>query len=61
MAKRNNREIRIRGVSGQVVADLNNIAENMGVPLSDFLKPKLQQIIESCPERFKKPPTVQLS
>jgi hypothetical protein len=55
MAKRNHREIRIRGVSGQIVEDLDNVSKNLGVTLSDLLKPKLAEIVNSYPANLKRP------
>jgi hypothetical protein len=54
-SKRNHREIRVRGVSHQVAEDLNNISKNSGVPLSDLLKPKLREIVESYPVNMRRP------
>jgi hypothetical protein len=56
MDKRNHKEIRVRNVSVKVNEDLSNIAKNLGVALSDFLKPKLREIADSYPASMKLPP-----
>lgn len=54
MSKRNP-EIRIAGVSEKVHFELTNIAENLGIYLTDLLKPHLRKIAESYPEEMRKP------
>lgn len=48
-------EIRIRGVGKPVHEDLINISKNVGVNLSDLLKPHLQKIADSYPDKYKRP------
>lgn len=36
--------------------DLVNISANLGIPLSAFLRPKLMEIADSYPDRFKRDP-----
>jgi hypothetical protein len=57
MAKENQNEIRVRGVSGRVAGDLQNIAKNTGITLTDFLKFKFREIVESYPPHMKKAPS----
>jgi hypothetical protein len=52
--KRNHTEVRIRGVSKRLIEELNNIAENTGVPLSQILKQKLREIADSYPDKMKR-------
>jgi|GEM_PF-1551016 len=54
--KRNYTEVRTRGVSPRVAMELHNICKNLGVSVSDFLKPKLREIVDSYPEHMKKAP-----
>lgn len=49
------KEIRIKSVREDVHTDLINIAKNSGVSLSSLLKPHLQKIVETYPERMKQP------
>jgi len=54
MAKKKD-EVRVRGVSLQLAEELNNIADNIGITLTAFLKPKLREIANSYPEKMRKP------
>mgnify|MGYP005994739625 CR=1 FL=1 len=40
-------EVRIYGVSPKIVSDLKKISKENSVTLSDFLKPKLREIVEN--------------
>ena len=48
-------EIRIRYVSKKIITDLSNIADNIGVSVANFLKPKLREIADSYPDKMKEP------
>lgn len=48
-------EIRIRGVRQDIITQLRNISDHLGVTVNDMLKPKLREIIDSYPEHYKKP------
>lgn len=50
-------ELRIQGVSTKTHNELKNIADNVGVNLSELLRPKLREIIESYPEKMRQPLT----
>lgn len=54
--KRNYAEVRLRGVSPQLLEALVNISKNLGVSLTDMLKPKLREIADSYPDKLKQPP-----
>lgn len=54
-AERQN-EIRIRDISPSVKQDLDNIASNMGVTLSQLMRPKLREIADSYPDHLKRQP-----
>lgn len=56
MAKKNNRELRIRGVGTILQNEINNIAANCGANVSDFLKTKISDIPKTYPEHYKIPP-----
>lgn len=47
-------ELRLRGVKS-LKAELKVIAKNSGVSLSAYLKPKLREIINACPESMRIP------
>jgi hypothetical protein len=49
-------EIRVKGVSVKTHNELQNIAENNGVSLSNFLRPKLTEIANGYPDHMKLPP-----
>lgn len=53
--KKGEDEIRVRGVSPKLVTELNNIANNIGISLTQMLKPKLREISDSYPEKMKEP------
>lgn len=53
--QRNHDEIRIRGVAPSMKQDINNIAGNLGITVTDFLKPKLREIVDQAPEHLKRP------
>lgn len=62
MAKGNNKkkyvllpEIRITGCSNIMRDEVNNIADNIGITTSSFLKQKLREIIDSYPAHMKQP------
>jgi predicted DNA-binding protein len=46
--------IKITGVSQKIKDELNNISSNAGIPLSQILKPKLREIVDSYPEDMKR-------
>lgn len=48
-------ELRIQGVSEKTKQEIINIADNVGVGISELLRPKLREIIESYPEKFRQP------
>lgn len=48
--------IKITHVSPKVHEEIKNIADNVGVSVSSFLKPKLREIADSYPEKMRKPP-----
>lgn len=50
------REIRVRGVSEKTQTELMNIAGNSGVNLSNFLRPKLTELVNSYPEHMRQSP-----
>ncbi len=50
-----NPDLRIYGVSKIIHEEINNIAKNSGLTLSDFMKPELRKIVERFPERYRKP------
>lgn len=58
MAKKKNyqNEIRLRGVSEKLIEDLSNISKNLGITISQMLKPKIREIVESYPEKMKQKP-----
>lgn len=56
LKKRNTNEIRCRGISPILEEQLNNIAGNLGITLTQFLKPKLREIADSYPDKMKSPP-----
>jgi hypothetical protein len=49
-------ELRITGVPEEILDQLHNIAKNEGNNLSAILKPHLRKIVESYPERMRRPP-----
>lgn len=51
-----NPELRIQGVSKKTHDEINNIAKNLGVSISTFLRPKLTEIAASFPDKMKQPP-----
>lgn len=46
-------EIRMRGVSKKLVTELVNISKNIGIDLSDMLKPKIREIVDAYPDHLK--------
>lgn len=44
----------ITNVPSIIHQDLHNIADNIGIPLSAFLKPELRKIADSYPAHMKK-------
>lgn len=48
-------ELRIQGVSNKTKQEIQNIADNIGIGLSEFLRPKLRDIVESYPEKMRQP------
>ncbi len=53
---RNHTELRIRGVSHAMRDQLFNISKNEGTSISDLLKPKIREVIESYPVHMRQPP-----
>ena len=49
-------ELRITGVSEKTQTEIINIAKNLGVSMSTFMRPKITEIAASYPEHMKKPP-----
>lgn len=56
MAKNTDNELRIRNVSPQVMRELDNIAANIGIPESAFIKMELRKVADSYPDHMKQPP-----
>ena len=58
MAEKNNKqtELRITGISPKTLNDINNIAHNSGVTISNLLRPHIPKIVESYPEGMRMPP-----
>lgn len=54
--EQNYQEIRIYGVRPKVKEELTNIAKNNHQDLSSLIKSKLQDVIDSYPEKSKLPP-----
>jgi DNA-binding transcriptional regulator WhiA len=54
--KENQFEVRVKGVSKQIHDELQSIAKNHGVTISQFLRPKLREIINAYPESMRLPP-----
>lgn len=48
-------EFRITGVSEKMKREAFNIADNIGITTSAFLKQKIREIIDSYPEHMKQP------
>lgn len=51
----NKREVRIPSVGKKMCNEIKYIAQHIGVTQSSFLKTKLFEIVESYPDRMKKP------
>lgn len=49
------KEIRVRGVSRQVKIELQNLADNLGLPLSQFLEVKFSEELRATPAHMKEP------
>jgi hypothetical protein len=49
-------ELRVRGVGNQTKQDLNNIAKNLGITISDLVKSHLPHITDSYSATMKLPP-----
>lgn len=49
------KEIRIYGIQPSVAQTLENIADNLGVTVTQYLKPKIRDIVDSAPDHLKKP------
>lgn len=58
MAEKNNKqtELRITGISPKVFNEVNNIAGNSGVTMSNLLRPEISKIVSSYPEWMRMPP-----
>jgi hypothetical protein len=48
-------EIRITGVSKKLRDELLGISKHHSVSMPDFLKPKIREIVDSYPDRIRKP------
>ncbi len=48
-------EVRIRGTGEKLRSELNNISDNLGVPLSHILSPKLHEVVASYPPEMRLP------
>lgn len=46
-------EVRIKGVPKDVHDDLKNIAANIGISISNMLRPKLREIRDSYSEKMR--------
>lgn len=52
--KRN--EVRIRGVGDTLFEELTNICRHTGISAGELMKPQIRIVVESHPERYRKPP-----
>lgn len=50
-------ELIISNVPEILLAPINNVADNMGITMNEFLKPHIRKIIDSYPEYLKKEPS----
>lgn len=48
-------ELRLKGVSKSLKAEIRNISKNSGVTMSGFLKTKIREIVESYPPHMRRP------
>lgn len=55
-SKKDKPEVRIKGVSENTHQQICNISDHLGVTISQFLRPKLREIIDSYPEHMRTPP-----
>ena len=46
-------EIRIRGVSKNLVNQLSNISKNLSTDISNILKPKIRELVDNYPSHLK--------
>lgn len=51
------KKLTITNVNPTLVNELNNIADQLGIPLASFLKPKLKDIADSYSKEMKEPKT----
>lgn len=51
--KDNARELRIYGVPASTAKEVKNIARNLGVKVSDFMKPHIKKIVQEYPENMR--------
>ncbi len=51
--KENPRELRVYGLPANLSTEVKNIAQNLGVKMSDFMKPHIKKIVESYPESMR--------
>lgn len=56
MGKKNEEELRIRGLCRSLKKNVDNIAANTGVTKSSILKPVIQAWVDSQPEHLKRDP-----
>lgn len=49
------KDIKITNVNSDVHRQLTNISKNMSIDMSQLLKPHLHTIVESYPEKLRKP------
>jgi hypothetical protein len=49
-------DLRIYGINGKLKKEIINISKNLGIGISDFLKPKLKEISDSYPAHMKEAP-----
>ncbi len=53
-------DIRLRALPPQLKTDLDNISDNLGISLTQMLKPILREVSDSFPVHLKKPPLIKI-
>jgi len=56
-SQKRNRPLRIDKTPDVLLTPLNNIADNMGVTMTDLLRPEVRNIVDSYPEYLKRKPS----
>lgn len=51
---RNHNEVRIRGVGNALKKEVENISKNLGISVSQLLKPVLRTFVDGQPEKLKR-------